>query len=380
MSSNTQILEEAPVWTINGVNTTFTITQAPVTNGLFLALNGLAQSSGVDYTFVGTTISFVVAPPTGSVILAKIITTIEITPSGGSLTLSDITDRIYTKMGIKSDSTVFDRSTIVIPKLNRVVADICAGQVTNIMNPAITYKSGFLRFLAKKFFFKTHAPVKLTASTTGGTISFDTTLFESSGYIIINEDVIAYTGKTATTITGVSGLSYNHDSGSIVEQIYELPTNAGKNFNLWDIDNKRIDPIKFQDDRAQKDFSPYWTLKFDSSTDKEFIYVNNIDNTNFILDYYAKSVDMSADSDTSTLSDAFMEGVAIPLTAGLLLYAQYGDDTLGVRWKSLLQDGYHSLQSLYGQWAERVKEFRKMVKRPSWGHRANITKNTNFND
>jgi len=296
-----------------------------------LALNGLAQSSGVDYTFVGTTISFVVAPPTGSVILAKIITTIEITPSGGSLTLSDITDRIYTKMGIKSDSTVFDRSTIVIPKLNRVVADICAGQVTNIMNPAITYKSGFLRFLAKKFFFKTHAPVKLTASTTGGTISFDTTLFESSGYIIINEDVIAYTGKTATTITGVSGLSYNHDSGSIVEQIYELPTNAGKNFNLWDIDNKRIDPIKFQDDRAQKDFSPYWTLKFDSSTDKEFIYVNNIDNTNFILDYYAKSVDMSADSDTSTLSDAFMEGVAIPLTAGLLLYAQYGDDTLGVR-------------------------------------------------
>lgn len=380
MAANTQILEEQPTWTINWVNTTFTITQEPVTNGLFLFLNWVAQTSGYDYTIVGTTITFATAPVTGSIILAKIVTTIEITPSWGSLTLSDITDRVYKKMWIKSNSTVFDRSTIVIPKLNLLISDICAWQVTNILDPRITYKAGFLRFLAKKYFFKTKSPVRLTASTSWG-IFFDTTNFETSWAIIINEDIITYTGKTSTWLTWVSRLSYTHDEWSIVEQVYELPTNAGKNFNLWNIDTKKSNPEKFQDDRAQKDYSPYWTLKFDSSSDKEFVYVKNINNTNFILDYYAKSVDLEQDTETSILPNNFMEWVAIPLTAWILLYSTYWDDTLWVRGKTLIQDWYHSLQSLYWQKAERVKEFRKLMKRPSWGHRTYSTNNCdNYED
>jgi hypothetical protein len=200
MTSNTQILEEQPAWTINWINTVFTITKEPVLNGLFLYLNWVAQTSWYDYTLVGTTITFASAPTTGDIILAKIITTIEITPTWWSLTLSDITDRIYKKMWIKSDSTIFDRSTIVIPKLNLFISDICAGQVTNILNPTVTYKAWFLRFLAKKYFFKTVSPVKLTASTSWWTVSFDTTNFATSWAVIINGNIIKYTGKTATTI------------------------------------------------------------------------------------------------------------------------------------------------------------------------------------
>lgn len=372
MASYTQIVEEIPSWTIDWVNTVFTIVNTPVTNWLTLFLNWLAQTSWVDYALVGTTITFVSAPPLLSNILAKIIVTIEVTPTSDSLlTLWDVITRIYTKMWIKSDSTIFDKNNIVLPKLNRVISDICAWQVTNIINPNITYKAGFLRFLAKKYFFTTKSPAKLTASTTWGTISFDTTDFDSSGYVIINEDIIQYTGKTATSITGFSWLSTNHDSASIVEQVYELPTTAWKNFNLWNLKNKTY-PIKFIDDRWQKDFEPYWTLKYDSTSDKEFIYVKWLV-SNFLFDYYAKSINLTDDTDVSILPDSFMEWIAIPLTAWLLLYSQYWEDILGKRWQWLIQDWYHSLQSLYWQKAERVKEFRKIVKRPSWGHRNTVS-------
>ena len=383
MSSNIQIIEEQITWTIDWVNTIFTIVNTPITNGLSLYFNGIAQSSWIDYLLVGNTITFVIAPAVGSILMARIITSIDITVSSSStLTLSNITDKIFKKMWIKSDSTVFDRSDIVIPKLNLIIGDICAWQVTNILNPEITYKSWFLRFLAKKFFFKTKSPVKLTTSTSGWTISFDTTDFETSWNVIINEDIITYTWKTSTQLTWVTWLSYNHDEWSIAEQVFELPTNAWKNFNLWNIDREQTTPIKYQDDRAQKDYSPYWTLKFDSSSDKEFIYIKNINDTNFILDYYAKSTDLVEDTDISILPDNFMEWIAIPLTAWILLYSTYWDDTLWLRWKSLIQDWYHSLQSLYWQKAERVREFRKIVKRPSWGHRTYVTNNTcdNNND
>lgn len=370
----TQIVDEIPSWTIDWVNKVFTIVNTPVTNWLTLFLNWLAQTTGVDYALVWTTITFVSAPPLLSNILAKIIITIEVIQNSDSLlTLWDITTKIYTKMWIKSDSTIFNRTEIVIPKLNRVISDICAGQVTNILNPDITYKAGFLRFLAKKYFFTIKSSSKLTDSTTSWTISFDTTNFDNAWYVIINEDIIQYTGKTATSITGFTGLSTNHDSASVVEQVYELPTTAGKNFNLWDLKNK-TNPIKFIDDRWQKDFAPYWTLKFDSTSDKEFIYVKWL-TSNFLFDYYAKSVNLTEDTDVSILSDSFMEWIAIPLTAWLLLYSQYWEDILGKRWQWLIQDWYHSLQSLYWQKAERVKEFRKLVKRPSWGHRTYVNNN-----
>lgn len=374
MASYTQIVEEIPSWTIDWVNKVFTIVNTPVTNWLTLFLNWLAQTSWVDYALVWTTITFVSAPPLLSNILAKIIITIEVTSTSDSLlTLWDVITKIYTKMWIKSDSTIFDRTNIVLPKLNIVISSICAWQVTNIINPNITYKAGFLRFLAKKFFFSTKASTKLTASTTGWTISFDTTNFDDSWYVIINEDIIQYTGKTATSITWFTWLSTNHDDWSIVEQVYELPSTAWKNFNLWNLKNK-TNPITFVDDRAPKSFEPYWTLKYDSTSDKEFIYVKWL-TSNLLFEYYAKSTNLTDDTDVSILPDSFMEAIAIPLTAWLLLFSQYWEDILGRRWQWLLQDWYHSLQSLYWQKAERVKEFRKIVRRPNWRHTSYVTNN-----
>jgi hypothetical protein len=53
---------ETPSGVINGINVTFTITNTPL---LALFLNGAYQTSGVDYTITGTTITFTTAPVAG---------------------------------------------------------------------------------------------------------------------------------------------------------------------------------------------------------------------------------------------------------------------------------------------------------------------------
>ena len=60
-----KMTEETPSGTINGSNAVFTVSN---TNFSMLFLNGMYQiGGGVDYTLVGTTITYVNAPPTGSV-------------------------------------------------------------------------------------------------------------------------------------------------------------------------------------------------------------------------------------------------------------------------------------------------------------------------
>ena len=64
---------------------------------------------------------------------------------------------------------------------------------------------------------KTQLNGAITTATT--TITVDgTSLFASSGNIEIEGDLITYTGKTATTLTGVTGITNSHADNSIVRQ------------------------------------------------------------------------------------------------------------------------------------------------------------------
>lgn len=70
-SSGTVVSEEIPSGTINGSNNTFTLAHTPTSGTLHLFLNGSRrqQESGVninDFNLTGTTITFDVAPKTGS--------------------------------------------------------------------------------------------------------------------------------------------------------------------------------------------------------------------------------------------------------------------------------------------------------------------------
>lgn len=61
--------DATPTGTINGSNKEFTIEKAPVTGSLKVFMNGARMRITEDYTFSGKTITFTVAPPSGSVLL-----------------------------------------------------------------------------------------------------------------------------------------------------------------------------------------------------------------------------------------------------------------------------------------------------------------------
>jgi hypothetical protein len=60
-----------PTGTINGSNTGFTLPDTPDTDSLVLSLNGAYQTLTEDYSLSGGSITFTVAPPSGSVLHAK---------------------------------------------------------------------------------------------------------------------------------------------------------------------------------------------------------------------------------------------------------------------------------------------------------------------
>ncbi len=55
-------VSETPTGVIDGVNTTYTLSQTPTANSLLLFLNGQYQTEGSEYTLSGSTITFAVAP------------------------------------------------------------------------------------------------------------------------------------------------------------------------------------------------------------------------------------------------------------------------------------------------------------------------------
>lgn len=61
--------DETPTGTINGSNKAFTILKSPITGSLKVFINGARMRITEDYTFSGKTITFTVAPPTGSILL-----------------------------------------------------------------------------------------------------------------------------------------------------------------------------------------------------------------------------------------------------------------------------------------------------------------------
>lgn len=72
IEDNREVSNEVPSGTINGSNTVFTLASTPLpASSLKLYQGGIrVKAGGEDFTLSGATITFVFAPPTGSILLA----------------------------------------------------------------------------------------------------------------------------------------------------------------------------------------------------------------------------------------------------------------------------------------------------------------------
>lgn len=251
-----------------------------------------------------------------------------------------ITDAIYTEMGIKSDSTIFDRDKVVIPKLQNILNNIAKGKITSILDKTQTFDVPLIEELSRSIFFYNPVFVSLSADANIGDVvlNLDTTNYLSAGTVCINENLITYTGKTSTQLTGVSGIQMKHLGGDTVAQVFERPTNLYKNYKLIDVKNQEPE-ISFIDDRNPK-FGIFWTMKIASDGSTYYIYCNQQD-INCKLSYYKTAEILSDDTTPCEYNDDFINGTIVPLCAGELLVEKYSDDpVLGSRGKGTLTKAY----------------------------------------
>ena len=289
-----------------------------------------------------------------------------------SNTLAEIQSRIYKEMWEPSDSTEYDATDYLTPVINEVQSDIIKWGIKR-EDDGTTLKSPDLRFMRKKSWITWHSNMPLTAgvATTDTTISFTATDSEDSWHVMIDGDVIEYTGKTATTITGCTGIDTTHEIGDEVRQVYLIPTSAYKTFWFEDTNkansgyySRKGNFVDYKDFRDDKDTIRYYTVVGDNaSVSTQYIDISGYSNWDkFILHYYNNSTDMSAVSDVTDLPENYWLKVLATIVSGKILY-KTDEAARGIE---LLRQWYAGLETMYNQYSDQIKEHKKTIKTPGF--------------
>lgn len=143
-----------------------------------------------------------------------------------SKTLQDIKSTFYSILNEQEDSPDYWVS-FVDELLNNAQRLICSGWVYNLRSQQKIQK-GVLPFLNKNQFYTTVNDTSITTtvwSLSDVTLAVSSTVgYPTTGTLYINGDIVSYTGKTTTSFTGVSGLSFLHQAGTQVSMLFPLPT------------------------------------------------------------------------------------------------------------------------------------------------------------
>lgn len=273
-------------------------------------------------------------------------------------TFNDIINATYYKMSQKSTSTTYDLETLVKPKINSCIEQICRGEYTSVLDNII-YRAGKLPFLEtkKEYYNKISESLTAEVSSWDTEISFDTTNYPISGAVVINGNIINYTGKTATQITWCTNVLINTESG-YVRQLYPFPWDVEKPFSLkiWDYNNSVEKDFPFQEDTKSNQYGYYYSITQDTegSNYVDIVYTKE----ELFWMYYNKEVTPLVDSnDLCILPVNYWLDVVAPIVAGELLRDKEQQEHAS----TLLNNWYKKLKDMYSYYSRSIKDTQKKV-------------------
>ena len=159
-------------------------------------------------------------------------------------------------------------------------------------------------FLNKTYNFNTSIDTALAEDITSASVTIDvsdSSGLKTSGAIVVNEDIIIYTGNSSDTLTGVSGINTSYESGDKVKQVYSLSsdfsiTNFKKPISLFINGNE----IEYYDYRGKQDVSGYTV--YDG-----YLYIPTQSSTEVgILKYIQEVTELTDDADTFLIPDDYI--------------------------------------------------------------------------
>lgn len=269
-------------------------------------------------------------------------------------TFQDIIIETYALLWEPSDWTSdYDEATRVKPRINDVLNRICKGNVRNLVNQQ-RIMAGELPFLKRDAFIQSVQPKAIqTAITISSTqIELDTTDYLTSGSILLWQDIISYTGKTATELTGVSWINISHNWWEKAYQLYPLPNNISLPFTLFVLDrNGEQKEVWYVDYRYPTDAHFFYTILTDNSW-ANFLHIRDDSDRRYKMVYYVNSVLLVNSWDISPIPDPYSTSVIAPIVAGELLW-----DT------EELEDAQSKLSRWYANLVEMYDYYNSMIKK-----------------
>lgn len=265
--------------------------------------------------------------------------------------LSTLRTQTYTLLNEPSTSNIYSNSLVDL-ELNNTQVEICDGQHLKFLRATTTFL----------------APVKTTlttAITTASTILVvsDTTNWDSAGSVWIDGDIITYTGKTSTTLTGVTGVTVAHNAGVFVYPLKSLPSDYWKtpDLQIQRTSGLVLQPLTYYDAREWYNrLSNYsYTMIFDSGS--QFLLIEGVSTTDvLVFDYEKYPTYMTSDADTATIPDPYANFI-LPVIAASNCMLKYGDDLEGLGTK-LAAKGQIQLFKMYKHYGNAEDAMRKIIK------------------
>lgn len=235
-------------------------------------------------------------------------------------TLLELRTRTYSILSEPSTSSLYPDESgdfYVTDTINQVIDRICNQYAWS--------------FLESEAFFDAVSKTTLTTdlSTVDTTISVaSTTGFATSGKVMIDQDVISYTGKTATTLTGVTGISATHAAGSYVEYLYPLPTDFSR-FLLTT--GKLSSGLRWD----KVDYAPWYEypnsdfVRLVTFSENHSVIRFRETRGQFLFRYFKSPTVLSADSDVCTIPAPHALDIVPVYAAGWMMKVK-GDDLDGL--------------------------------------------------
>lgn len=282
-------------------------------------------------------------------------------------TLTQIDARVVLNLAVSSDSTTYSQARRW-SKINSVIKRICDWKIVDLLmqekwqDKIITWWD--LRFLRKRVQIIDQAPLVLqdaeitSATTTINTSS--TTNVPTAWNWYIGGSIFAYTGKTATTLTWVTGIEWTHTKWAQIKIVTKLPTDCARPFELLVVDvDWSLKPTTHIDYKSQDYAENYRTIVWDATVANQYVYMNFFDQQNVYRLYYFKNPTTLASWATETeIPDTYGEDLVAILASWELLRETEKRD----QWRNQLVLAYSALLEFYDKFIEQKREFRQAVR------------------
>jgi len=254
-----------------------------------------------------------------------------------SVTRAQLRTYTYEVLNEPSTSGLYS-SDLINLWLNNTQVEVCDGKK--------------LKFLRSTYSFIAPVRTSLTSAITTASTTLavgDTTNFSTAGAVMVQGDVINYTGKTSTTLTGCTNVGVAHDAGAYVYPLIALPS------DYWSTPDVRVyrstvtstDTWMYFDELEWNNrlTSHAFTITSDDSGTKYMLVDGVGQGDNVVFHYQKYPTYMDDDADTATIPDPYAAKILPTLTAAKVMLL-YGDDLDGLGTK-LRQLGEIDLLKMY---------------------------------